>query len=69
MMNSDNKVNTHKDDQYLSIKTKYRYLRILYNLQGHVSNDPIFPIDESIKLYDAVVVLFVNSNVAFGHAP
>ncbi len=39
------------------------------NLQGHVSNDPIFPIDESIKLYNANVVLFWNSNVAFGHPP
>jgi len=38
-------------------------------LQGHVSNDPIFPIVESIKLYDAHVVLFLNSNVAFGQLP
>jgi hypothetical protein len=44
-------------------------LRINDNLQGHASNDPIFPIDESMKLYDAHVVLFLNSNVAFGHSP
>jgi hypothetical protein len=39
------------------------------NLQGHVSNDPIFPTDESMKLNGAFIVLLKNSNVARGHPP
>jgi hypothetical protein len=58
MMNLDNKVNTHKDDQYLLIKIKSISKNYHYYIQGHVSNEPIFPMDESMKLYDAHVVLF-----------
>jgi hypothetical protein len=36
---------------------------------GHVSNDPIFPTDESMKLYGALMVLLKNSKVARGHPP
>lgn len=35
-------------------------------LHGHVSNEPIFPTDESIKLYEMFFVWLVNSNVALG---
>ena len=48
--NSNNKVNKHKDGQYLSVKNLSQHYRINNNLQGHISNDPIFPIVESIKL-------------------
>lgn len=34
---------------------------------GQVSNDPIFPTDESMKLYGALMVLLKNSKVARGH--
>ena len=37
--------------------------------QGQVSNEPIFPMGESMKLYGALTVLLKNSNVARGHPP
>jgi hypothetical protein len=39
------------------------------DVQGHVSNEPIFPTEESMKLYDMRTVLLKNSNVARGHSP
>ncbi len=40
------------DDQYLSkINRLIIHRNIQMILQGHVSNDPIFPTDESTKLY------------------
>jgi hypothetical protein len=72
MMNLDNMVNKHKDDQYL-LKFPYKksidFIRKKKLLQGHVSNEPIFPTDESIKLYGTFIVLLKNSNVACGHPP
>jgi len=72
MMNLDNMVNKHKDDQYLlNFHTKIDwFIREKSKLlQGHVSNDPIFPTDESIKLYGTFIVLLKKSNVARGHPP